>query len=554
MSAPDPNASDAAARPPRWPLVLAFAIAGLVLFGLLVLAVPTLVGGGNNGYLVRAVFDNSSFVVTGEDVKIAGVKVGTIQALDVTPDNKAALILNISDPAFIPFRADAHCEIGLQSLIGEQFIQCTPTQPRSEATPLPPPLSMIKSGPGQGQYLLPVQNTSTPVGVDLLNDIQRVPEQLRFRLIINELGAGLASNGDELRAAIRRADPALQLTDHVIGVLASEDRLLGQLVDDSDTDLAPLAAERVHLGGFIQHAGETAVASAERGADIARNFQLFPPFLRQLKPAADRFSALADQMTPALQVLGAHAATVNQATEELGPFSKASTPALLSLGKVAQRGRQVFPEIKPLAIQFGTLATLLRPLAQNIANVASSFDNTGGIEDVMRFIYFYGGSVNGEDALGHYIRGGAEIGACSARDSQPAGGCESTFLNTSKGTAQSATIPNAPNFGGDEPPTTAAGQQRLIDWFNQLGAAPMLASPPASSAVAASRRTRTASRSTATATATPAPTPTPATATAATATSAASATSASGTYTPPGASGAAATSLLNFLLGPGAPR
>ena len=39
-------------------------------------------------YRVRAIFDNAGFVITGEDVKIAGAKVGTIDSLDVTPDKQ----------------------------------------------------------------------------------------------------------------------------------------------------------------------------------------------------------------------------------------------------------------------------------------------------------------------------------------------------------------------------------------------------------------------------------------------------------------------------------
>ena len=38
-----------------------------------------------------------SLAVPGEDVKIAGAKVGKIQSLDVTPDNKAAVVLNITE-------------------------------------------------------------------------------------------------------------------------------------------------------------------------------------------------------------------------------------------------------------------------------------------------------------------------------------------------------------------------------------------------------------------------------------------------------------------------
>ena len=47
------------------------------------------------GYEVRAIFDNVSGAVEGEDVKIAGAKVGEIDELDVTPDKKAVVVLEI---------------------------------------------------------------------------------------------------------------------------------------------------------------------------------------------------------------------------------------------------------------------------------------------------------------------------------------------------------------------------------------------------------------------------------------------------------------------------
>src|SRR5438874_7999206 len=127
-------------------------------------------GGSNSGdYKVRAIFNNATFLIAGEDVKVAGAKVGKVDSLDVTPDLRAAAVLDITDPAFKDFRQDAQCEIRLQSVIGEKLVNCSPTQPRPEGTPPPPPLQKVPKGqPGAGQYLLPVDRTITPVGEDLI--------------------------------------------------------------------------------------------------------------------------------------------------------------------------------------------------------------------------------------------------------------------------------------------------------------------------------------------------------------------------------------------------
>jgi ABC-type transporter Mla subunit MlaD len=384
-------------------------------------------GSGDGAYRVRAVFDNASFVIPGEDVKVAGVRAGVIDSLDLTAGHKAVVVLRIDDPAFKPFRVDASCRIGLQSLIGEQFVECQPTKPHGDGIAAAAELPAIGSGPGKGQHLLGIQHTSSPVGPDLINTIMRMPERERFRIILNELGTGLAGNGTELREAIRRSSPALQQADRLVRTLADQNRVLARLVDDSDRVLAPLATHRKALGGFIQHAGETATATAERGDDLEQDLSKLPAFLRELRPAAQRFGALADQMTPALQSLAAQAPAINGTVERFGPFTAAATPALRTLGDVAQRGRSSFPKLQSTVEQLGALARPLRPLASNLAQLSTSFDKSGGVEDLMRFISFYTGTVNGEDALGHYIRSGLEVSACSSRDADPAPGCESTF-------------------------------------------------------------------------------------------------------------------------------
>ena len=116
-------------------------------------------GDGGGTYRVRAIFDSASFVVPGEDVKVAGVKVGTIDSLDVTPDNKAGGRAADRRPRLPGLQQDARCTIRPQSLIGEKFVACVPTQPRGAGAQPPPALQKIDSGDGEGQYLLPVANT-----------------------------------------------------------------------------------------------------------------------------------------------------------------------------------------------------------------------------------------------------------------------------------------------------------------------------------------------------------------------------------------------------------
>ncbi len=395
----------------------------------LVLAIfGTGAGDDHNGdYKVRAIFSSAFTVIPGEDVKISGVKVGKISALDVTPDNKAAVVLDITEPGFKDFRKDATCTIRPQSLIGERFVECTPTQPRAEGDAAAPALDKIERGEGKGEYLLPDSQTIKPIDLDLVGNIMRLPYRQRLSIIINELGTGLAANGAQLREAVKEANPALQETDKVLKILADQNETLAQLAKNGDEILRPLARDKAQVADFIDKADQTAVASAQRRSDIEASIQKLPAFLTQLKPTMQRLGGLADQMTPVLTDLNAAAPQLNQVIKQLGPFSEAATPALTSLGDAAEVGDQALIKAKPIAGDLRDFAVQAKPTVNNLDALLSSLKSTGGIERLMDFLFFSTTSTNGYDSLGHYLRAVFVLTSCTTYSTEPTPGCASTF-------------------------------------------------------------------------------------------------------------------------------
>ena len=192
----------------------------------------------------------------------------------------------INDPGFQDWKEDASCVIRPQSLIGEKFLDCKVTEPRPAGSEPPPSLEQIPDGePGAGQYLLPVQNNFKSVDLDLINNIYRLPYAQRFRIILNELGAGLATRGEDLREVVDRANPALQQVNKVLAILASENKRLAQLAVDGEKNMSALAKKKSNMINFFKNAGYTAAATAERGEDLQQNLKNLPETLRQLRAA-----------------------------------------------------------------------------------------------------------------------------------------------------------------------------------------------------------------------------------------------------------------------------
>ena len=141
--------------------------------------------------------------------------------------------------------------------------------------------------------------------------------------------------------------------------------MLARLATESDAVLAPLAKDKRQLSDFVVQANTTSVASAARAADISRSFQLFPSFLRQLRPLVADLGKLADQGTPLMASLAQSAASVSRQFENLAPFAKAARPALIELGNESQQSQPALLATIPLARQLDSLGTQAVPTSTN---------------------------------------------------------------------------------------------------------------------------------------------------------------------------------------------
>jgi phospholipid/cholesterol/gamma-HCH transport system substrate-binding protein len=415
--------------PKAW---LAAAAAALVALGI---ALGVVLGtGSSDPYMVRAIFDDAANLTIGEQVKIAGVPVGSVEAIEPTwhtptGQAKAAVVMSITREGFQDFRADASCTIRPQSLLGEKYVDCVPTQPHPPGAQPAPPLKVIPAGQeGAGDRLLPLQNTSSPVDPDLPTDINHLPERERLRIILNELGAGLEGRGSDLHEVILRANPALRETNKVLRILANENRVLAKLAVDSDRALAPLAEVRGKVADFLVQSNTLASASARHSAALERNLRDFPPFLEQLGPAMERIGHFGEETTPTMRELGLAAPGVNRLFAAIPAFSSASTKYFTSLGSFGKVAGPAFKGSEPLLERLEALGRSIKPFSGNLGTLLESLRETGGIERLMDFIYLTAGATNGYNALGHFLRANlVSVALCTPYVAIARGRCSANF-------------------------------------------------------------------------------------------------------------------------------
>jgi virulence factor Mce-like protein len=370
-------------------------------------------GGAGNTYWVE--LDNAFGLIRGGDLKVAGVRAGQITDIRLDRRTKHALVgFRIDRNGFGSLRRDVRCESRPQSLIGEYFLDCLPGMSPQKLTP---------------GARIPVTQTASTIAPDLVNDILREPQRERLRIIVSELGAGVAGRGPELNAAIRRGIPALRETDRVLKLLGQQNQLLADLSVNADTVVGDLAANRKDVGRFVTKANDTAQASGARRPQLAAGLQKLPGFLEQLQPTMKSLGKVADQQTPALQTLDAAAPQITRFFDLLAPFAQASRPAIRSLGQASITGDRAAKAAAPTVSLLNGVAQGTPEAAKDLAIVLEHLDDRRnaiekdprspggqgytGLEALLQYVYDQTTSTAVYDQNSHIFKVGLFASKCA---------------------------------------------------------------------------------------------------------------------------------------------
>jgi phospholipid/cholesterol/gamma-HCH transport system substrate-binding protein len=236
------------------PIFLGYGVAALLVLGLL----ARQMGGEfflRPVYHVKAVFATGSQLVTGDDVTIAGLRVGRVDGL--APGSAGTEAVLAIHPQFAPLFADARAVIKAKNLLGETYVELS----RGAST------SRLADG-----GIIPLQRTLTPV--ELAQVLQALNPSVRDHLVllINSLGSALAGRGSDLNtqagdlqqlaadlvvisktlvANQQHFDQLLQSLAKIMETLAAYHSQFRALIADWDRLMQALAANEADLQGAI---------------------------------------------------------------------------------------------------------------------------------------------------------------------------------------------------------------------------------------------------------------------------------------------------------------
>jgi ABC-type transporter Mla subunit MlaD len=341
----------------------------------------------------------------------------------------------VTEPGFERLREDAECAVRQQSLIGEYFVDCQLGS--REAAVLP----------DGGR--IPVEQTSSTIPPDLINTVMRRPYRERFRLIISELGAGLAGRPEDLNEVIRRAHPALRETTETLAILRRHNTLMRDFFADADRVSAAVEPVKEEVARWAEEAADTTAIQASRSERLAKYWNRLPQFLEELEPTMAELSQTAERQVPTLRKLGAAAPELERFLRATVPFARESRESIDDLGRAAEAGRAAVTEAKEEVAELAELSTeaprLAKPLRQFLQTIDDRRRSTEhdplagqvappapdktafkqgqgftGMEAFWNYIYYQTLGINAFDEFGHLLRIVAFTGGnCSGYAANP---------------------------------------------------------------------------------------------------------------------------------------
>jgi phospholipid/cholesterol/gamma-HCH transport system substrate-binding protein len=359
----------------------------LLAVALIAVAVAVL-SGGSSGHRLRAVFVAALQARSGQQVRIAGRAIGSIDSVALS--NGQALVTIDLGAGGWPLHQGTTAELrfGAAAAYASRFVQLTPGPATAPTLP--------------DGALLPVANTITPVEFDQVFSTFGPRTRANFGGTISGMARVLSGHGSDIASGLSLGSAGIERTANVLGDLGADPAALSTLLTAGARTASALRARDPQLQGLVTSAAETLGVFADNATAMQETLDKLPATLateRATLAHLDRslggLSGLVSDIRPGAVGLRRVAPVLAHTLHTLvrvAPLAigtlRAGTrnaPAVTSFLSAAR------PFTPPLSRALASLAPMvgcIRPYAPEIAGFQSTWAGIGS--------YF--------DKTGHFVR------------------------------------------------------------------------------------------------------------------------------------------------------
>lgn len=338
--------------------------------------------------IIQATLKDASPLLEGNDVRIKGVRVGTIANMSIV-NGGARLMLEL-DATALPVYRDATVAIRPVSLLGERYVDLDPGTPAASEMN---DGGSIKSG-----------NTRQSTDLDQVLNTLDQPTSQSLAMLVTALGMGADKNGKNVDDAVKALLPAMTQTDRLARVLKDQNQTLGSLVDSLEPVAKGLSVdEGKALDDLVGSTQEVLHSTAVNEAAFRDLMSQLPGTMVAARRTLGHLEGTADAAVPVLDELRPTTQNLDKISKELLTFADSADPALRAANPVLRKAETLLDAARPVAEQLkqqggaiSSSATSLEPLSKELGENAM----TG----LMEFIRGWALTTNYKDGLSHYFR------------------------------------------------------------------------------------------------------------------------------------------------------
>ncbi len=293
-----------------------------------VVVVLLLVLGGGSSYTVTAEFENASQLVTGNNVDVAGVPVGSVKQISLSDDGQALVKLEISDSAYTPLPEHTHATIRSQSLSGIANRYVDLALPTDTADDGNSPAS-IDSG---GQ--ITQADTTSEVDLDQLFNTLDKPTVSHLQEVIRGFARSYDGVGAKANRGFYYLNPFLSTSRRVFGELNSDQANLEGLVVDGASLMSTLDQRSPEISSLVANLNGMLGTIGSEQASLASAVGQLPDFMRQFNTTAVNLRAALDDVQPLVNATRPVARKLHPFAKRLRGFAHDAVPTVKGLNGI----------------------------------------------------------------------------------------------------------------------------------------------------------------------------------------------------------------------------
>jgi phospholipid/cholesterol/gamma-HCH transport system substrate-binding protein len=300
-------------------------IAALVAVVIAIVAVVLIVFSGGSSYKVYAVFQNASQLVSGDQVDVAQVPIGTISNIQLTPNGLARIELDISDSNYRPLRQGTIATVRVPSLtsVANRYVELQ--LPPGNAAP-------IHSG-----GTIPASDTHSAVDLDEIFNTLNPPTRKGIQQLFQGSASEIQGQSSKVQAAWKYLNPAIASTSVLFSEINRNTASFTSFLTRTSHLFSDIASRQAALSGLIQNLSVTTTALANQHIALGQSIQKLPGFMRLANTTFVNLRSALNDLTPLVNASKPVAPKLQVLLEQLKPLAIESVPTVIALSKTIHK-------------------------------------------------------------------------------------------------------------------------------------------------------------------------------------------------------------------------